>query len=58
MLVPTSRPSGRPSEVVGQQRPLLGFGGAPEPRGSRLHGWHRAFCIYSEHYRGTPKQPD
>ena len=29
----------------------------PETRGARLHGWHRAFCIYSEHYRGTPRQP-
>lgn len=24
---------------------------------ARLQGWHRAFCIYSEHYRGTPKRP-
>src|SRR5213595_2453009 len=22
-----------------------------------LHGFHRAFCIYSEHYRGTPRRP-
>ncbi|CAN5708642.1 gamma-glutamylcyclotransferase [soil metagenome] len=29
----------------------------PETRGARLQGWHRAFCIYSEHYRGTPKRP-
>ena len=29
----------------------------PETQGARLHGWHRAFCIYSEHYRGTPRQP-
>ena len=29
----------------------------PETRRARLHGWHRAFCIYSEHYRGTPRQP-
>ena len=29
----------------------------PQTRGARLHGWHRAFCIYSEHYRGTPKRP-
>ncbi len=29
----------------------------PETRPARLHGWHRAFCIYSEHYRGTPEQP-
>ena len=24
---------------------------------ARLQGWHRAFCIYSEHYRGTPEKP-
>lgn len=29
----------------------------PETRSARLHGWHRAFCIYSEHYRGTPAKP-
>lgn len=29
----------------------------PETQPARLQGWHRAFCIYSEHYRGTPKQP-
>ena len=29
----------------------------PETRFARLHGWHRAFCIYSEHYRGTPQRP-
>ncbi|MBS0521352.1 MAG: gamma-glutamylcyclotransferase [Proteobacteria bacterium] len=29
----------------------------PETLPARLHGWHRAFCIYSEHYRGTPEKP-
>jgi glutathione-specific gamma-glutamylcyclotransferase len=29
----------------------------PETVEARLQGWHRAFCIYSEHYRGTPKRP-
>jgi len=29
----------------------------PETQPARLHGWHRAFCIYSEHYRGTPQKP-
>ncbi len=28
-----------------------------ETQPARLHGFHRAFCIYSEHYRGTPKKP-
>jgi cation transport protein ChaC len=28
-----------------------------ETRAARLQGWHRALCIYSEHYRGTPKEP-
>lgn len=22
-----------------------------------LHGWHRAFCVYSTHYRGTAARP-
>jgi len=29
----------------------------PETIVARLQGWHRAFCIYSEHYRGTPRRP-
>ena len=28
-----------------------------ETQAARLHGFHRAFCIYSEHYRGTPTKP-
>ena len=28
-----------------------------ETQAARLHGFHRAFCIYSEHYRGTPQRP-
>ncbi|TWT03043.1 gamma-glutamylcyclotransferase [Reyranella sp. CPCC 100927] len=29
----------------------------PETRPARLPGWHRAFCIRSEHYRGTKEAP-
>jgi cation transport protein ChaC len=28
-----------------------------ESQPALLHGWHRAFCIYSHHYRGTPRRP-
>ncbi|MEQ8246379.1 MAG: gamma-glutamylcyclotransferase [Alphaproteobacteria bacterium] len=27
-----------------------------EVRSAQLHGYHRAFCLYSEHYRGTPER--
>lgn len=27
-----------------------------EVRPAHLHGYHRAFCLYSEHYRGTPER--
>jgi cation transport protein ChaC len=48
-----------------QPRWVFGYGSlmwnpgfvTPETVQARLHGWHRAFCIYSEHYRGTPKKP-
>lgn len=30
---------------------------AAEIRPAVLKGWHRDFCIYSLHYRGTPAQP-
>ncbi|MCH7554844.1 MAG: gamma-glutamylcyclotransferase [Proteobacteria bacterium] len=28
-----------------------------EVRPARLHGYHRAFCLYSHHYRGTEARP-
>ncbi|CAA7611331.1 putative cation transport protein chaC-related [Magnetospirillum sp. LM-5] len=28
-----------------------------EVRPALLKGWHRSFCLYSMHYRGTPEQP-
>src|ERR671912_125460 len=50
--------SARPFWVFGYGSLMWNPGFAThETRGARLHGWHRAFCIYSEHYRGTPKQP-
>src|SRR5918996_725222 len=52
------RKSMRPFWVFGYGSLMWNPGFAtPETRGARLHGWHRAFCIYSEHYRGTPRQP-
>ncbi len=30
---------------------------AAEARPALLHGWHRSFCVYSRHYRGTPERP-
>lgn len=28
-----------------------------ETRLARLHGWHRSFCMWSVHYRGTAAEP-
>ena len=28
-----------------------------EVRKAHLYGYHRAFCIYSHRYRGTPERP-
>jgi glutathione-specific gamma-glutamylcyclotransferase len=52
---------------VSRRKPLWVFGygslmwnpgfETPETQAARLQGWHRAFCIYSEHYRGTPERP-
>ncbi|MEX2454655.1 MAG: gamma-glutamylcyclotransferase, partial [Rhodospirillaceae bacterium] len=30
---------------------------AADTRPARLFGWHRAFCVSSENYRGTPDRP-
>jgi glutathione-specific gamma-glutamylcyclotransferase len=49
---------GRPFWVFGYGSLMWNPGFAtPETHRARLHGWHRAFCIYSEHYRGTPEKP-
>ena len=48
----------KPSWVFGYGSLMWNPGFAtPETQPARLHGWHRAFCIYSEHYRGTPQKP-
>ena len=48
----------RPKWVFGYGSLMWNPGFAtPETQPARLHGWHRAFCIYSEHYRGTPAKP-
>lgn len=51
-------PDARPCWVFGYGSLMWNPGFAtPETQPARLHGWHRAFCIYSEHYRGTPERP-
>lgn len=56
---PARRPTGsRPFWVFGYGSLMWNPGFAtPETQAARLQGWHRAFCIYSEHYRGTPEKP-
>jgi glutathione-specific gamma-glutamylcyclotransferase len=60
-------PPGNVTGDAAEERPYWVFGygslmwhpgfATPETRTARLHGWHRAFCVYSEHYRGTPERP-
>ncbi len=55
------------SRIAGARQPFWVFGygslmwnpGFPygESRPALLEGYHRAFCIYSHHYRGTPERP-
>ena len=53
-----AKPQVRPTWVFGYGSLMWNPGFAtPETQAARLHGWHRAFCIYSEHYRGTPAKP-
>ena len=53
-----ARPPARPGWVFGYGSLMWNPGFAtPETQAARLQGWHRAFCIYSEHYRGTPHKP-
>ena len=58
MSTPDDGMETRPRWVFGYGSLMWNPGFAtPETRPARLHGWHRAFCIYSEHYRGTPQKP-
>ncbi len=58
MAAAAARPTARPRWVFGYGSLMWNSGFAtPETQAARLQGWHRAFCIYSEHYRGTPKKP-
>ena len=58
MSTPDDGTETRPRWVFGYGSLMWNPGFAtPETRAARLQGWHRAFCIYSEHYRGTPQQP-
>lgn len=58
-----SRSSGAPPDA--KPRWVFAYGSlmwhpgfaTPETRPALLPGWHRALCIYSEHYRGTPREP-
>ncbi len=54
----TAKPATKPRWVFGYGSLMWNPGFAtPETQAARLQGWHRAFCIYSEHYRGTPQKP-
>ena len=58
MGVAAAKPTTKPRWVFGYGSLMWNPGFAtPETQPARLQGWHRAFCIYSEHYRGTPKKP-
>ena len=53
-----ARPPAKPGWVFGYGSRMWNPGFASlETQPARLQGWHRAFCIYSEHYRGTPRKP-
>ncbi|MCA8932874.1 MAG: gamma-glutamylcyclotransferase [Rhodospirillaceae bacterium] len=66
--IPDVPPPPSPSFLaLAERRPLWVFGygslmwdpgfASEESASGRLHGYHRRFCIYSHHYRGTPERP-
>jgi cation transport protein ChaC len=61
----TSPVTAEPVNATGDPFWVFGYGSLmwqpafpyEEVQPALLHGYHRAFCVYSCHYRGTPEEP-